>query len=212
VFWTVTGDVVTAMALADVDGDGRNELLVSGLVAAQLVVSVAVQLVVGAGVRDGHQLCGGRRLSARLHKCGLCITLCSPHPHLPAPPHRRPNPNHPQLKVGCDDFEIRVFKDEDLILQITEADQITGLASLGGARFAYALRNGTIGAYEGSGRLWRVKSKHGVMGVTGFDLNGDGAEELLSGWSNGRVSGGGAGGAWGALGLIEGGLRRGSVD
>jgi hypothetical protein len=29
VFWTVTGDTVSAMALADIDGDGRNELLVS---------------------------------------------------------------------------------------------------------------------------------------------------------------------------------------
>jgi hypothetical protein len=27
-FWTVTGDVVNAMCLADVTGDGRNELLV----------------------------------------------------------------------------------------------------------------------------------------------------------------------------------------
>jgi hypothetical protein len=28
VFWSVTGDVVSALALADIDGDGRNELLV----------------------------------------------------------------------------------------------------------------------------------------------------------------------------------------
>ncbi|KAI8467845.1 MAG: ciliary BBSome complex subunit 2 [Monoraphidium minutum] len=116
VFWSVTGGAVTALALADVDGDGRNELL-----------------------------------------------------------------------VGCDDFEIRVFKEEDMILQITEADVILGLAHLGGARFAYALRNGTIGAYEGAARLWRVKSRHGVAGVLAFDLDGDGEPELVSGWSNGRV-------------------------
>ncbi|KIZ00360.1 putative Bardet-Biedl syndrome 2 protein like protein [Monoraphidium neglectum] len=116
VFWSVTGDVVSALALADIDGDGRNELL-----------------------------------------------------------------------VGCDDFEIRIFKDEDLILQITEADQITGLAHLGGPRFAYALRNGTIGVYDGTTRLWRVKSKHSVAGILAFDLDGDGQPELVSGWSNGRV-------------------------
>ncbi len=128
-----------------------------------------------------------------------------------------------------------------MIIQITEADQITGLAGLGGSRFAYALRNGTIGAglvgfwerllcvaygssigcnhktaavsqpanrrprtqiappgvYDGATRLWRVKSKHGVMAVAAFDLNEDGVAELVSGWSNGRVGGVRLGG-WGA--------------
>lgn len=89
--------------------------------------------------------------------------------------------------MGCDDFEIRIFKDDDLLLQVTEADQVTGLAHLGGARFGYALRNGTIGVYEAGVRLWRVKSKHGVGAVAAFDINGDGQLELVSGWSNGRV-------------------------
>lgn len=81
-----------------------------------------------------------------------------------------------------------IFKDEDLVLQITEADQITALAHLGGARFGYALRNSTVGVYDGATRLWRVKSKHGVAGAVAFDLDGDGTPELVSGWSNGRVS------------------------
>lgn len=116
VFWSVTGGNVTALALADIDEDGQNELL-----------------------------------------------------------------------VGCDDADIRVFKDEHLLLQLPEADVVVGLAGLGRRRFAYALRNGTIGAYQGGTRLWRVKSKHSVSCIAAFDLNGDGVLELISGWSNGKV-------------------------
>uniref|UniRef100_A0A383WCU1 Bardet-Biedl syndrome 2 protein homolog n=1 Tax=Tetradesmus obliquus TaxID=3088 RepID=A0A383WCU1_TETOB len=116
VFWSVTGGNVTALALADIDEDGQNELL-----------------------------------------------------------------------VGCDDADIRVFKDEQLLLQLPEADVVVGLAGLGRCRFAYALRNGTIGAYQGGTRLWRVKSKHSVSCIAAFDLNGDSVLELISGWSNGKV-------------------------
>lgn len=74
-----------------------------------------------------------------------------------------------------------------MVQQIPEADVVTALAGLGSKRFAYALRNGTIGVYLGSTRLWRVKSKHTVSGIIPFDLNGDTVFELISGWSNGKV-------------------------
>lgn len=38
VFWTVAGDSVTALALADIDGDGRNELLVCPVHCASMLV------------------------------------------------------------------------------------------------------------------------------------------------------------------------------
>lgn len=116
VLWTVTGGNVTALALADIDEDGSNELL-----------------------------------------------------------------------VGSDDADIRIYKDDELVLQIPEADVVTALVGLGGKRFAYALRNGTVGVYQDSTRLWRVKSKHTVSGTIAFDLNNDGSVELISGWSNGKV-------------------------
>lgn len=116
VFWNVTGGNVTALALADVNDDGQNELL-----------------------------------------------------------------------VGSDDADIRVFKDDQLLLQLPEADVVVGLVGLGKRRFGYALSNGTIGVYQGSTRLWRVKSKHSVTSITAFDLNSDGILELISGWSNGKV-------------------------
>lgn len=67
-------------------------------------------------------------------------------------------------------------------------------------RFGYALVNGTIGVYERLDRVWRVKSKHSVCALASYDLDGDGYPELISGWSNGRVGGGGwgqGGSGWG---------------
>jgi hypothetical protein len=61
---------------------------------------------------------------------------------------------------------------------------------LPGCRFAYGLANGTIGVYDGAVRLWRVKSKHEVVAVAGYDFDQDGQLELVSGWSNGKVRGG----------------------
>ena len=80
-----------------------------------------------------------------------------------------------------------MLRDDDTLFTIAEADAVAALAPLGGARFAYALRNGTVGAYEGRARLWRVKSKHAIGALLGFDVDGDGELELVSGWSNGRV-------------------------
>ena len=115
-FWTVTGDNVRAMALADVTGDGSNELL-----------------------------------------------------------------------VGSDDYEIRVFANDNAISEVTEAEKVVGLAHLSGSRFGYALENGTVGVYEGKKRRWRIKSKNRVTAFSAFDLTGDGRMEICVGWSNGKL-------------------------
>ena len=91
------------------------------------------------------------------------------------------------FQVGSDDFDIRVFQDEDVISEVSEADVIVGLCPIQSTRFGYALANGTIGVYNGMDRMWRVKSKHSVCAISSFDLDGDGVPELLSGWSSGRV-------------------------
>jgi hypothetical protein len=55
-------------------------------------------------------------------------------------------------------------------------------------RLAYGLGNGTVGVFEGPKRMWRVKSKHGVECVVGFDATGDGVLDVATGYSNGAVT------------------------
>lgn len=52
----------------------------------------------------------------------------------------------PLLQVGSDDFDVRVFQNEDVIAEASEADQFVGLCAIYGPKFGYALVNGTIGA------------------------------------------------------------------
>ncbi|KAJ9598202.1 hypothetical protein L9F63_011122 [Diploptera punctata] len=92
-----------------------------------------------------------------------------------------------ELIVGSEDFDIRVFKEDNIINEQTETEAVTALAAFNGNKFGYGLANGTVGVYEKLQRLWRVKSKNRAVAIYGFDLNGDGIEELITGWSNGKI-------------------------
>uniref|UniRef100_A0A914USI5 Bardet-Biedl syndrome 2 n=1 Tax=Plectus sambesii TaxID=2011161 RepID=A0A914USI5_9BILA len=93
-----------------------------------------------------------------------------------------------ELIVGSEDFDIRVFKGDEIIAEITETEAITGLCWLGeGNKFAYALANGTLGLYEGNNRIWRIKSKNHVVSIAMYDIDGDGEKEMAIGWTNGKV-------------------------
>jgi hypothetical protein len=94
-----------------------------------------------------------------------------------------------ELFVGSDDFEIRIFRQEELIGEISEADKVTQLLGIGTGKFGYGLANGTVGVYNsGKSRMWRVKTKHKPVSVISYDINNDGVMEVISGWSNGSFN------------------------
>ncbi|PRP83109.1 Bardet-Biedl syndrome 2 protein [Planoprotostelium fungivorum] len=86
------------------------------------------------------------------------------------------------LIVGSEDFELRVFKGEEVNVMLGDIN-IDGHKA---DHSSYGLENGTVGVYEGTNRLWRAKTKHRITALHSFDLNGDGISELLCGWSSGR--------------------------
>ncbi|XP_060109643.1 Bardet-Biedl syndrome 2 protein isoform X2 [Heteronotia binoei] len=57
-----------------------------------------------------------------------------------------------ELLVGSDDFDIRVFKEDEIVAEISETE-----------------------------------SKNQAVSIHAFDLNADGVNELITGWSNGKV-------------------------
>mgnify|MGYP002378204856 FL=1 len=68
-----------------------------------------------------------------------------------------------------------------------EAETVVSICPLINATFGYALANGTVGIYERSTRNWRIKSRNVAVVLQSFDVNGDGVEELVTGWTNGKV-------------------------
>ncbi|VBB27520.1 unnamed protein product [Acanthocheilonema viteae] len=88
-----------------------------------------------------------------------------------------------ELIVGSESFDIRIFKNDLLLYEITETDAVIGLCDLGDGIFAYALMNGTLGAYNGNTRLWRIKSKSQAVALRQFPD----PKVLVCAWIHGKI-------------------------
>ncbi|KAF7277987.1 hypothetical protein GWI33_008983 [Rhynchophorus ferrugineus] len=97
------------------------------------------------------------------------------------------NDGQNELIVSSEDFNIRVFKGDQTIVEHNETEVVTSLIPLAENRFAYSVSNGTVGVYENSLRLWRIKSKNFAVSMHRYDLLGQSTQQLITGWSNGKI-------------------------
>ncbi|KAG8345226.1 putative intergrin alpha chain protein [Trypanosoma vivax] len=92
------------------------------------------------------------------------------------------------LVAASENFELRVFDGEEAITSIMTAERVHQLLYSGTpGRFAYLSDNGTIGVYNKNERVWRAKGKHRPVSAAFCDVDFDGVQELVVGWSNGLV-------------------------
>ncbi|KAF8570042.1 hypothetical protein P879_08625, partial [Paragonimus westermani] len=92
-----------------------------------------------------------------------------------------------ELVCGSVDCTIKVFQKDVILYEITETDAVSNLVSLDQGYFGYGLCNGTIGVYNRSTRVWRIKSKCKPVSFAAYDINQDGLPELICGWNSGKV-------------------------
>lgn len=92
-----------------------------------------------------------------------------------------------ELVVGSEDYGIRVFQREQTVHEIMEVDVIAALVPLQDKFLGYALANGTVGVYHDTQRVWHVKGKNAIAGLCAYDIDNDGVDELIIGWTSGKV-------------------------
>lgn len=93
-----------------------------------------------------------------------------------------------ELLVGTDDYTIRFYQNESVIFEINENTKIIQVEFISQEWFAYALENGTVGVYKDHEKKWKRKEKGNVSDLIAYDFNSDKENELLIGWSTGKIS------------------------
>ena len=93
----------------------------------------------------------------------------------------------PELLVGSEDYEIRIYKDDEVISEITESAEIVALTAVQNFAYAYALKDGSIGVYRRTTRLWRESTGLRPTAQAVFDLDMDGQVEVATGFADGTL-------------------------
>ena len=93
-----------------------------------------------------------------------------------------------ELFVGTDDFTIRIYKDEEPILEINENTKIVIIAPIDEQYFCYGLETGTIGLYNGNTKVWTKKEKGYCNSIEiRYFTNDEDTLEALIGMSTGKI-------------------------
>ena len=95
--------------------------------------------------------------------------------------------NKNELFVGTDDFTIRIYKNEEPILEINENTKIVIIAPIEDEFFCYGLETGTIGLYKGKTKGWAKKEKGFCTSIEIRDFRNEETFEALIGMSTGKI-------------------------
>ena len=95
--------------------------------------------------------------------------------------------NKNELFVGTDDFTIRIYKDEEPILEINENTKIIIIAPIEDDYFIYGLETGTVGLYKGNIKTWSKKEKGYCTSIYLKDFIKEETYEALIGMSTGKI-------------------------
>jgi len=95
--------------------------------------------------------------------------------------------NKNELFVGTDDFTIRIYKNEEPILEINENTKIVIIAPIEDEFFCYGLETGTIGLYKGKTKGWSKKEKGFCTSIEIRDFRNEETFEALIGMSTGKI-------------------------
>ena len=95
--------------------------------------------------------------------------------------------NKNELFVGTDDFTIRIYKDEEPIVEINENTKIVIIAPIEDDYFCYGLETGTIGLYKGNLKTWSKKEKGYCTSIYLKDFIKQDTYEALIGMSTGKI-------------------------
>ncbi|XP_058060313.1 Bardet-Biedl syndrome 2 protein homolog [Anopheles bellator] len=92
-----------------------------------------------------------------------------------------------ELVIGTDDGCIRIYKQEMLLHEFAEGNEIQNLVALRPGQFMYSVKNGTIGVFEENLRQWRIKSKTRATAMATYDILGCESRQMIVGWKSGKV-------------------------
>lgn len=185
--WGVTGDVVTALCFADVDGDGNDELIVG-------TADADIRVVKGGDLDTVGEAAEGDAVTCLADiSCSLATMVSSGATLAPASSKVGAAQQQQRQRTwayGLANGAVGVYACAGSGAA-TAPGAVSGSGS-GAASGGTASRPGSGAVHSSSNtvkltRLWRLKAKGKTVSVASFDFDKDGQPEVACGWSSGRL-------------------------